>query len=251
MIDFTDQLRPQVWYREGRGPRYRQLYRHIAGLISTGTLTKDDQLPPERDLSSLTGVSRVTVRRAIRQLVEDGLIEQRHGAGSFVRERAARFEQSLSSLISFTENLQARGIIGSSVVLQTGLFRPNPTETTVLGLAPHRRVARVERLRSGDDVPVALEMSSLPDDVLPRPELVQRSLYEMLRTRGMAPVRAVQRVTAVNASSRVAEHLNLPLGAAVLHIERTGFLASGRPIEFSSGLYRPDIYDFVSELRLD
>ena len=98
---------------------------------------------------------------------------------------------------------------------------------------------------------MALEYSSLPEDVLPRPDKVKLSLYELLRARGINPTRAIQRVTAVNATAPVAEHLHLAEGAAVLQIERTAFLASGRPFEFTSGYYRSDIYDFVSELRLN
>lgn len=243
-----DQVR---WYRDGRGPRYKQLYRHIGGLVSSGNLTVDDQLPSEREIAELANVSRVTVRKAIAELVSDGLIEQRQGAGSFVLGNTDRFEQSLSSLVSFTENLQARGITSSSRVILKGLFRPTATEAMVLGLSPHNQVARIHRLRSGDGVPMALEYSSLPEDVLPRPDKIDLSLYELLRARGTAPTRAIQRVTAVNATAPVAEHLGLAEGAAVLQIERTAYLASGRPIEFTSGLYRSEIYDFVSELRLD
>lgn len=220
-------------------------------MIKSGALTAEDQLPSERELADITGVSRVTVRKAIAELAGAGLIEQRHGAGSFVRARGERYEQSLSSLVSFTENLQARGISTSSEVLLHGVFRPTPTEVTILGLTPVQRAARVHRLRSGDGVPMALEHSSLPDDILPRPDKITSSLYEVLRARNMAPVRAVQRVSAVNASAKVASHLKLAEGTAVLQIERTAYLASGRPIEFTSGVYRSDIYDFVSELRLD
>ncbi len=251
MTELTAQLHPEKWYRQGRGPRYKQLYRHIGGLISTGELAADDQLPAERDMASLADVSRVTVRKAIAELVSDGLIDQRQGAGSFVRGQGARFEQSLSSLVSFTENLQARGIASTSRLLLRGLFRPNPAEAMTLGLAPHHQVARIHRLRIGDGAPMALEYSSLPEDVLPRPDKVGVSLYEVLRKRQTAPSRAIQRVTAVNATAPIAELLELAEGAAILQIERTGYLASGRPVEFTSGLYRSDIYDFVSELRLD
>lgn len=251
MADLITALDPEHWYRDGRGPRYKQLYRYIAGLVSSGELTADDQLPSEREIADIAHVSRVTVRKAIGELVSDGLIEQRQGAGSFVRSSAHRLEQSLSSLVSFTENLQARGIASSSRVLLKGLFRPTTTEATVLGLSAHHQVARIHRLRSGDGVPIALEYSSLPEDVLPRPDKIDLSLYVLLRARGTPPVRAIQRVTAVNATAPVADHLDLPEGAAILQIERTTYLASGRPIEFTSGLYRSDIYDFVSELRLD
>jgi GntR family transcriptional regulator len=251
MSNLAAELDQERWYRDGRGPRYKQLYRHIGGLVSSGNLTVDDQLPSEREIAELANVSRVTVRKAIAELVSDGLIEQRQGAGSFVLGNTDRFEQSLSSLVSFTENLQARGITSSSRVILKGLFRPTATEAMVLGLSPHNQVARIHRLRSGDGVPMALEYSSLPEDVLPRPDKIDLSLYELLRARGTAPTRAIQRVTAVNATAPVAEHLGLAEGAAVLQIERTAYLASGRPIEFTSGLYRSEIYDFVSELRLD
>jgi len=251
MADLLSELEQSTWYTNGRGPRYKQLCRHISGLVAAGSLQPDDQLPSERDIAQIANVSRVTVRHAIAELVEDGLIEQRQGAGSFVRGAGERFEQSLSSLVSFTENLLARGIVSTSEVLRTGLFRPTPTEATVLGLSAHHQVARVHRLRRGDGVPMALEHSSLPEDILPRPDKVDVSLYELLRARGKAPTRAMQSVTAVNAPAPVARHLDLPEGAAVLKIDSTAYLASGRPIEFTSGFYRSDVYDFVSELRLD
>lgn len=251
MSNLATELNQERWYRHGRGPRYKQLYRYIGGLVSSGDLIVDDQLPSEREIAELAKVSRVTVRKAIGELVSDGLIAQRQGAGSFVLGNTDRFEQSLSSLVSFTENLQTRGITSSSRVILKGLFSPTSTEAMILGLSPHSQVARIHRLRSGDGVPMALEYSSLPEDILPRPDKINLSLYEILRARGNAPTRAIQRVTAVNATAPVAEHLNLAEGAAILQIERTAYLASGRPIEFTSGLYRSEIYDFVSELRLD
>ncbi len=251
MADLTDDMPAVKWHRKGGGPRYLQLARHISDLIRAKEIPAGDQLPSERELAELTGMSRVTVRNAIAELVATDMVEQRRGAGSFVREQGEKFEQSLSSLVSFTENLQARGIQSTSRVLLKGLFRPTPTETTILGLSPVQQVARVHRLRSGDGVPMALEHSSLPGDILPRPDKINRSLYEVLRARGTAPVRAIQRVTAINASAPVAELLQLAEGTAVLQIERTAYLATGRAIEFTSGVYRSDVYDFVSELKLD
>ncbi|MCK8485066.1 GntR family transcriptional regulator [Aliiroseovarius sp. S2029] len=247
----TEWLSPEVWYQQGRGPRYLQLHRHIRATIQSGDLGPDDQLPPERDLAEAADVSRVTVRKAIAKLVEDGLIEQRQGAGSFVRAAAPKLEQSLSSLVSFTENMQARGMTSTSETLSLGLFRPTSEEMMSLGLSANDRVARIERLRSASGTPMALERSSLPGDILPHPEQIDVSLYALLRKTGQAPTRAIQRVTATNLTAADAQMFNLPEGAAVLKIERTGYLTTGRPIEFTSGLYRSDIYDFVSELRLD
>ena len=237
------------WYRSDRGPRYTQLYRHIAAAIGSGALQPGSQLPPERDLAEMAEVSRVTVRHAVAQLVSAGLLEQRRGAGTFVRPQPQRLEQSLSRLVSFTEYMQQRGKTSTSQVLMRGLFAPRPEEQMALGLTSTDRVARIERLRSADGVPMAVEWSSLPEDILPDPDLVQTSLYAVLRATGGAPVRAVQRITAINVLPVEAKLLNLPDGAAVLRIDRTGYLPSGRPIEFTRGLYRSDIYDFIADLR--
>lgn len=241
----------ETWLQMGRGPRYQQLYRHINAAILSGQLAADDQIPSERDIARLADISRVTVRKAITQLVADGLIEQRRGAGSFVSQAGPKLKQSLSSLVSFTENMLARGITSSSVVLAAELALPTPNETVALGLSSNIRVARIGRLRSAGGVPMALERSTLPEDILPEPKLVKTSLYAILRASGQAPTRAIQRVSAVNLDADNAALLKLPEGSAVLKIERTGYIATGRPIEFTTGIYRSDIYDFVSELRPD
>ena len=239
------------WYRPDQGPRYGQLARHIARAINEGLLPADHQLPPERDLAEMSGLSRVTVRKAVAQLVSEGLIEQRRGAGTFVRAPSEKLEQSLSSLTSFTDYMLARGKTSSSVGLRRGLFFPAPEESLALGVPSNERVARIERLRSADGVPVAIERSTLPGDILPDPDVVDTSLYAVLRTMGGAPSRAIQRITAINLAPHEAEMLKLPVGAAALRIDRTGYLPSGRPIEFTRGVYHSDIYDFVAELRLD
>jgi GntR family transcriptional regulator len=249
--DHDTLFRPDAWFRTGRGPRYEQLYRHIAAAISAGDLSPETQLPPERELAEIAEVSRVTVRKAVAQLVEDGVLEQRRGAGTFVRAPRSKLEHSLSALLSFTEYMRQRGKNSTSRILRRGVFMPNPDEQIALGLSGGDRVARVDRLRSADDMPMALEWSSLPADILPDPDAVQTSLYDVLRASGIPPTRAVQRITAVNLIGVDARLLNLPDGAAVLRIDRTAYLPSGRPIEFTRGLYRSDIYDFIAELRLD
>lgn len=242
---------PARWYRDGQGPRYQQLYRHLSAAILSGELAPDTQLPPERDLAELAEVSRVTVRKAVSQLVTDGLVEQRRGAGSFVREPGQKLEHRLSALTSFTEYMRARGKSSSSQILLRGLFSPSSEESLALGVPFSTRIARVDRLRLADGTPIAIERSSLPADILPDPEAVETSLYDILRQVGQAPTRAIQRITAINAPAHEARLLNLPEGAAVLRVDRTGYLPSGRPVEYTQGLYRSDIYDFVAELRMD
>lgn len=246
-----DLFSPEAWHRPGGGTRYLQLSRHISEAIADGRLKAGDQLPPERDLANRADVSRVTIRKAVGELVQAGLIEQRRGAGSFVKGPAFRTEQSLSSLVSFSDNLSGRGKQPMSDVLERGLFAPTSDEMMALGLAPNQLVARVNRLRSADGVPMAIERSSLPADVLPDPSKVEVSLYAVLRQSNRAPVRAIQRVSAINVFDAEAKLLGLADNTAILKITRTAFSRGGRPIEFTRGLYRPDNYDFVVELRPD
>lgn len=240
---------PERWFRANRGPRYVQLYRYIAAGIASGAIEAEAQLPPERELARLAQVSRVTVRQAVAQLVSEGLLEQRRGAGTFVRPAPPKLEQSLSALLSFTEYMRARGKISTSQIIRRGLFLPSPDEQMALGLSNTARVARVDRIRFADGVAIAIEYSSLPQDILPDPEAVQTSLYDVLRGSGLAPIRAVQRIGAVNIGAEESGQLNLAEGTAVLKVDRTAYLPTGRPIEFTRGLYRSDIYDFVAELR--
>ncbi len=241
---------PEVWLRVGHGPRYEQLYRYLAEAIASEQLAPEMQIPPERELAELAQVSRVTVRKAVAQLVADGVLEQRRGAGTFVRSARSR-EPYLSKLLSFTEYMLHRGKTPTSTVITQGIFHPTPDEQIALGLSAADRVARIERLRAADGVAMAVEWVSLPQDILPDPEGVGSSLYDFLRANGTAPSRAVQRIAAVNLPAKEAALLKLSEGTAVLRIDRTGYLPSGRPIEFTRGLYRSDIYDFVAELRLE
>lgn len=231
------------------GPLYLQLKRWIEDAVATGVVKSGDALPSERDLALKVDVSRVTVRKAVQQLVRDGVLVQRHGSGTFVAPQAHRFEQSLSQLTSFAEDMARRGMAVTSVWLDRGLYDPSPEETVALGLSPSDRVARIARLRVSD-TPIAIERAALSAAVLPDPTRIGTSLYAHLEKSGNRPVRAIQRIRAASLGSEDARLLELPAGAAALHVERTSYLASGRIIEWTRSTYRGDTYDFVAELRL-
>lgn len=241
---------PETFADEGAGPLYLQLTRRIAAAIDAGALGPGQSLPPEREMAAMTGLSRVTVRKAVQALVQAGRLVQRRGSGTFVAPKVERVEQALSLLTSFSEDMARRGRAGRSVWLSRAVEAPSPEETMALGLAAHDRVARLERVRLADEVPLAIERAALPTDILPDPATVGTSLYAALADRGFRPVRAVQRISAANLGSRDAGLLEVPVGAAGLRIERVSYLPSGRVVEFTRSLYRGDAYDFAAELRL-
>ncbi|MEM9430033.1 MAG: GntR family transcriptional regulator [Pseudomonadota bacterium] len=243
-------LRPEGWLIDSGGPRYVQLRRRLEQGIGTGVLPPNSSLPPEREMAEITDLSRVTVRKAIQELVREGLVEQRQGSGTFIREPLARMEQSLSRLSSFTEDMTQRGMETRSRWLERGVFAPNEQEARVLDLVEGDEVARIYRLREAGGRPMALERASLPLDVLPNPLEVKTSLYKVLGLSGLRPVRAVQKISAINLDAPEAELLGVVEGAAGLRIERTSFLETGRAAELTRSLYRGDAYDFVAELRI-
>ncbi|MBZ9677946.1 GntR family transcriptional regulator [Mesorhizobium sp. ES1-1] len=231
-------------------PLYLQLRKSIEDAVNRGLIGPGDALPSERDIASKADISRVTVRKAVQDLVKGGILVQRHGSGTFVAPRMERVEQSLSLLTSFTEDMARRGMAVRSTWLDRGLYAPSPDEMMVLGLSSNELVARVARLRIANDTPLAIERASLSASVLPDPDGIGSSLYAALQLIGNRPVRAVQRISAANLGESDARLLEVPSGSAGLHIERISYLASGKVIEFTRSIYRGDAYDFVAELRL-
>lgn len=234
----------------GSGPLYLQLQRRIADGIASGRLAPGASLPAERDMAAMTGLSRVTVRNAIQALVANGQLVQRRGSGTFVAEKVERLEQALSLLTSFTEDMARRGKSVESRWISRLIDAPAPEEVMALGLGADERVARLERVRRSDGLPLAIERASIPSSILPDPEMVGTSLYQALESLGMRPVRAVQRISAANLGPRDAELLGVSPGVAGLKIERIGYLPTGRVVEFTRSLYRGDAYDFAVELKL-
>jgi GntR family transcriptional regulator len=227
---------------------YLRLRRAIRNVIQHRDIEPGQTLPSERDLSQALGLSRVTVRKAISGLVEEGLLTQRHGAGTFVAERIVK---PMSRLTSFTEDLRARGLHPRSEFFERSVGEVTPEESMALNLSPGVLVARLHRVRYAEDEPLAIERSVVPASVLPDPHEVHDSLYEALEKYNCRPVRALQRLRAVLLGARQARLLHVTAGSAGLHIERRGFLDDGRVVEFTTSWYRGDIYDFVAELQTD
>ncbi|QAY79140.1 GntR family transcriptional regulator [Sphingosinicella sp. BN140058] len=226
-------------------PLYLQLQQLIRDAIDGHVLAQGDAIPPERELAAEYDVSRITVRKAIGGLVEEGLLTRRRGAGTFV---AGRVEKSFSKLTSFTEDMAARGRRASSSWISRGAGQVNPEEALMLGLSPAAPVLRFARIRFADEEPMALEFSTVAGYCLPSVGAVKDSLYIALEEAGTRPVRAIQRLRAVPFGGEHARMLGVDPGHAGLLIERRAFLRDGRPAEVTRSYYRGDAYDFVAEL---
>lgn len=248
--DFVALFSPDNVRSKGAGPLYVRLRRVLDELIASRTLDQGQALPTERDIAEMSGFSRVTVRKAVDDLVKAGRLLRRHGSGTFVAPPATKVQQSLSKLTSFTEDMARRGLATRSLWLSRGVFSPSPDETMALGLSVEDRVSRLARLRIAGETPLAIERAAIVYEFLPDPAVVETSLYEVLEKSNARPWRATQRISARKVEAADADLLGIAAGDAVLQIERVSYLESGRAIEFTRSVYRGDSYDFVAEMRL-
>jgi GntR family transcriptional regulator len=222
------------------------LKREIAG----GRFADTEILPGERELSQVLDVSRTTLRRAITQLVAEGVLYHRQGAGTFIRRALPRVDQPMSRLTGFTEDMRLRGFVASSRELERGVFLPTPEEAMMLGVGPNERILRFSRLRMASDVPMAIEHAVVPLHYIGEPDAIGSSLYDALEARNFKPVRALQRLRATLLADGDAALLGVKPRSPALYIQRIAYLADARCVEFTRSYYRSDTYDFVSELTL-
>lgn len=227
-------------------PLYQQLQRALREAIEGGALGPDDALPSERQLAADLGISRITVRKAIDGLADEGLLVRRQGSGNFV---GTRIEKNFAKLTSFSEDMRARGRSPSTQWLKRQVGQVTPEEAMRLALSPGAQVYRFHRLRLADDEPMAIESCTIAGMALPSAEAVGDSLYAALEQTGNRPVRALQRLRALLLDAEQARLLEAQAGDAGLLVERVGYLRDGRAIELSQSIYRGDTYDFVAELN--
>jgi len=231
-------------------PIYCQLKDLLRQKIESGEWQPGDLIPSERELCNEHGISRMTVRQAVAELVNEGRLRREQGRGTFVAQ--PKIEQRLSSLTSFTQDMAARGKRVESQVLRQELVMAQPEVATVLGLRPDTQVMLLERLRLVDGVPLALETCHLhfPScESLLQEDLAHQSLYAVLaRKYGLVPSRAHQQMEATKCELYPLRLLGLRQGSPVLLIRRTSLTQDGIPFEYTVSIYRGDKYVFHAEL---
>lgn len=213
-------------------------------------LAPGDVLAPERTLAERHGVSRMTLRRAVEGLVARGLVERRHGTGTFVS--APRIAQPLTAT-SFTEDMRRRGLVPSSRVVAADSLAADAVLAERLGVAVADPVLRVTRLRLADGEPMAIETLHVAEALVPGlggSDLDGAvSYYEILATRfGHRVARGTQAVEPVIVAPEEAAHLGVAAGAPALQFERVSRDQAGVVVEYVRSVYRGDRYRIQVDL---
>ena len=228
---------------------YKQLSQSLNRAIQEGLLNPGDSLMPERDLALNLKMSRITVRKAIDQLVEIGLLIKRQGAGTVVSENVDLvLHKNLSSLNSFTADMKKRGLESYSRVTLREEGKASAKEALILNLSESAFVHRLNRVRYLVNEPLLYEIAVIPASIISITSAIDNSLYELLESKKVNPVSAKQNIHAIVADDNLADKLEIAPGSAVLFVERRGKDSSGRVVEYTQSYYRGDRYDYVVEL---
>ncbi|HMB93381.1 MAG TPA: GntR family transcriptional regulator [Rhodothermales bacterium] len=234
-------------------PRHEQISDLLREQIQQGHFQPNEQLPSESQLGEQFDVSRITVRRALQTLEHTGFIYRRQGLGSFVSETQVR--QGLVRLTDFVEDMQQAGLEASSQVLHFDQESASPEVARALDLEEGKVVARLDRLRLGNEEPIAFDQTWLPvfyAQLLDGRDLTRQTIYHILKSEYDIPIlRGRFRIEAVNAGAEIAELLNVPQRRALLLIERISFTTGDRRVYFQRRYYRSDRVAYELELERD
>jgi GntR family transcriptional regulator len=231
-------------------PLYENVESTIAAGIADGSLPPETQLPPEESLIDRFKVSRTTVRKAIQNLIERGLVEIRRGKGTFVTQ--PKITQELTELTGFVEDMEALGRTPSARLLDKRVVAADEAVARHLALAPGTLVFRLQRVRLADNIPMSFDETYLPHDLgekVADNNLEAEPVFALLEEKYATPlIEAEYRLEAAAADPAVAEALRVPNGSPIFLIERTSYTSGNRPVDYERLHYRGDLIRFVTRL---
>jgi DNA-binding GntR family transcriptional regulator len=229
--------------RSGPIPLYYQVASSLERAITDGTLPPGSRLENEVALGERLGLSRPTIRRAIQELVDKGLLVRRRGVGTQVVHGRVTRNVEFTSLF---EDLERSGQSPQTQLLSAEKRVADEAAAEILGVEVGSPTLFLRRLRLADGVPLALLENTLPEPFanIDADSLTRHGLYKILRSRGVNMRVAKQTIGARQATAEEARLLDMPERSAVLTMNRTAFDNSGRAVEFGRHCYRPDLYSF-------
>ncbi|MDT8067826.1 MAG: GntR family transcriptional regulator [Terriglobia bacterium] len=240
----------QTLDRQSVVPLYYQIRQSLLDRIRSEELKPGDAVPSEQAISAQFGVSRMTVRQALKSLADLGVIYSRRGKGTFVAGN--KLEKSFRQVLSFTEEMAARGARPSSRVLR---FRVEPADqiaADVLHVPVGEKLISLKRLRLADSVPMGIEWSRIPLRLCPDIQKTfqsKSSLYQLLSQRYGIKVAVTDEVAEAGvADPEQARLLQIPRRSPVLLFSRISYVESGNAVEYVVSVYRGDRYKIVNRL---
>lgn len=224
--------------RRPEEPAYKRIQGVIRRRIDAGQLKPGNIVPSERELARIHRVSLMTARHALTELARDGIVERRHGAGTFVAPPRVQFNK----LLGYSEQMASLGLTAQSRIVGSTVVSRESEIAARLGLAPTARIARLERVRLAQDEPVALEVGYWSEDEFPdllRDTLEGKSLFSALeRDCGVSLAYADEEIDVTDADQRMADLLRVTRNTPLLRIRQLIFSTTGKASVYVTGFYR-------------
>jgi GntR family transcriptional regulator len=228
--------------------KQRETRERVLELIES--LSVGDAIPSERQLGLDLGVSRLTARAALDDLVREGYLVRRRGAGTFVAE--PKVPKGGIDITSFSEDMRARGLTPASRTLELRVIPAGARLGRILHVSPSEQVVAAKRLRLADGEPMAIELLHVRASHVPgltARDLEESSFYELLASRfELAIVGGTQTVEPTVTNEEESQALGVPLHSPALLFERVTRTAEGEVIEYTQSTYRGDRYRIVTEI---
>ncbi|MCM3456648.1 GntR family transcriptional regulator [Heyndrickxia oleronia] len=231
--------------KESPIPIYYQIQEHIRKNIKQQKWKKGEAIPSERILTEQFEVSRMTIRQAVQGLVDEGILTRKRGSGTYVSNE--KVEQPLKVITSFTKLMEQRGKKAASNITDFYIRKPTETEAHQLNIDADTDVYHIERIRLGDEIPIAIETSIVPVKLAEglTKEDIQHSLYEFIEVKKGYPLGdAKQSIEAIAANKQTASQLDIPVDSPILQIERVAYLKNGVPLEYVRSQYAGSRFKF-------
>ncbi|KRO00425.1 GntR family transcriptional regulator [Companilactobacillus kimchiensis] len=229
-------------------PVYIQIHNEIRKEIESGKWAVGERIPSERQLSQDFDVSRMTLRQAIQTLVDEGILQRQVGSGTYVA--SSKVQEKMSGTTSFTEITEGQGKKPSSKTVSYHVADPSISEIEKLKLHEGSQVLRMERIRYADQQPICFEVATIPIEIVNslNKKDITSSLYKALEDKaGLKLGDATQTVSAILASEKIANFLNVKRGSAVLRVRQITTLDDDRPFEYVRSQYAGDRFEFYLE----
>ena len=226
-------------------PVYIKIHNQIKRDVENHVYKVGDRIPAERQLAVKFGVSRMTLRQAIKTLEEEGILERRLGSGTYVASQ--KVQEKMSGIMSFTEITQANGQIPSSKLISYQIGKPSLSEKERLNLNPDSEVLRMERIRFADETPICYEVVTIPYHLVENlsKDDISTHLYETLNKNGYRIGRVTEHISAAVANENDARLLNAKKGEALITRRQVTELSNGQPFEYTRARYVAERFEFT------
>lgn len=227
-------------------PIYIQISDYLTEEITSGQLKPGDKTPSESELMSIFDVSRNTAQKAIEQLVHSDLVVRKKGKGTFVKSQKVIYK--MQKMTSFSEEMQNRGLEASSRIVHIGLTEVDDNISKNLQLGEHEKVYLIERIRYGGKIPMAYQISYVPQKKCPGIDKYiteDSSLFFILENVfSLKLFRQDQTIKPVVANAKLGKLLNVKINTPLLFLQGVAYLSGDFPIEYKKIYYNGETYEF-------